>query len=391
MLRTAQWLAGGYMVLAIFLTIATLALGPLAGGTAPLAGIGREPVQIEIAYGTEKREWLEAARESFLATNPSVNGRPIEIALNGIGSREMVTEIVQDELRPTVVSPASFIQIELLDDEWRTRNGGDIYHTGADAPQPLVITPLVVVAWQQYADVVSLDDPATFWQNLHEVLAAQGGWEEVGGNGEWGFASLGQTTPETSNSGIQSLVLQSYGYFDRTSGLTTNDILDADYQAWMNDMQRAVPEFPNSTGNLMQDMIRFGPSKYHFVVVYENLAVENIERAEGRGGAIRVYYPPANILSEHPYAILNAEWVDNDQRQAAALFRDYLLSEEVQTEALTRYGFRPANTAVPFDVAGSPFERLANYGIQAEIAQAVEVPPAPVLNEMINWWRRQDY
>jgi hypothetical protein len=67
------------------------------------------------------------------------------------------------------------------------------------------------------------------------------------------------------------------------------------------------------------------------------------------------------------------------------------LSEEIQRSALVDYGFRPANTAIGYDIEGSPFTRFAEYGIQQDIAQAVEIPPAQVLNEIINWWGRQDY
>jgi ABC-type sulfate transport system substrate-binding protein len=95
-------------------------------------------------------------------------------------------------------------------------------------------------------------------------------------------------------------------------------------------------------------------------------------------------------LSDHPYAILDAPWVTPDQRAAAAQFRDYLLSEETQALAL-EFGFRPANTAVAFDTPDSPFTRFASYGIQTDIAQSLEVPPADVINELIDLWRRGGY
>ncbi|NJL34472.1 MAG: solute-binding protein, partial [Chloroflexaceae bacterium] len=88
------------------------------------------------------------------------------------------------------------------------------------------------------------------------------------GHPEWGLAKFGQTNPESSNSGIQTLVLLAYSFHEKVNGLSNADILDADFQAWLDDMQEAVLEFPSSTGTLMQDVVRFGPSKYDFVVVY---------------------------------------------------------------------------------------------------------------------------
>ncbi len=395
MFRIARIISAIYLLLAVVVTGLTIAVGPLPGGTAPLEGIreqmiGRDPIVISIAYGTEKEEWLRAAVEQFEAESHRVRGRAIEIELEGIGSREMINEIIQGELKPTVVSPASSIQIELLQGEWQARSNDSILFEGDDAPQPLVITPLVVVAWEERAQVLSLEHSASLWENIHDVLSDSQGWGAFG-KPEWGLAKFGQTDPETSNSGIQTLVLLSYGYHDKTVGLNNQDILDAGFQRWLDALEQAVLEFPPSTGTLMEDVVRFGPSKYDFVVVYENLAIENIETARGRWGPIRIYYPPANVLSDHPYAILNAEWVSQEQREAAAVFREYLLSEEMQRLALVDYGFRPANTSVPFDTDDSPFRRFSNYGVQMDIAQSVEIPPADVLNELINLWRRGDY
>jgi ABC-type Fe3+ transport system substrate-binding protein len=363
---------------------------------APLAGVrdqlaGREPLTISVVYGTEKEEWLQAAAARFEQEGHTVGGRPVEIDLQGLGSREMVLDVVAGELQPTVLSPASSLQIELLRDEWSLEHSGDILYSGDDAPQPLVVTPLVIVAWAERAQALELDDPQQLWDNLHDVLEDDAGWARFE-HPEWGLANFGQTNPETSNSGLQALVLMAYAYHDKTSGLTNADILDdAGFRAWLDDIQRAVSDFPNSTGTLMEDMVLRGPSQYDFIVVYENLASANIETASGRWGDIQVYYPPANILSDHPYAILDGEWVSPEQREAAALFRDFLLSEEIQREALVEYGFRPANPQVPFDAPDSPFTRYESYGIRADIAQAVEVPPASVLNELIDLWGRQNY
>ncbi len=390
MIRIAQVLSGAYLLLVVIVAAVTLLLGPILGGTAPMVGLlGGEPVVIRIAYGTEKEEWLEAAVERFNAQDQRVSGRPIQIELEGIGSREMVTDIIDGELQPTVISPASMIQVELLRDEWQTRNNSRILYDGEDAPQPLVITPLVLVAWAERAQVLSFDDPAQLWGNLHDVLADDEGWAAFG-QPEWGLAKFGQTNPETSNSGIQALVLMTYGFHGKTSGLTNQDILAPDFQQWLDDIQRSVVDFPGSTGTLMEEVVRFGPSQYDFVVVYENLAIENIETAAGRWGEISIYYPPANILSEHPYAILDAEWVTPEQREAAQVFREFLLSEETQQLALD-FGFRPANTAIALNTANSPFTQYEGYGVQIEIADSVEVPPASVLNELISLWRRQGY
>ncbi len=400
MLRIAQGIAGLYLLVALLVTGVTIVQGPLLSGlaglgSAPLGGVlenivGREPIVITVAYGTEKDAWLKAAAARFAATNPRVRGRPVQVVLEGVGSREIVTRIIQGNLQPTAISPASSVQTELLREEWNARNATPIYLEGANAPQPLVITPLVVVAWEERASVLGLDQPDQLWNQIHDLLVSDQGWAAFG-HPEWGLGKFGQTSPVFSNSGTQTLILLAYNYHNKTTGLSNADILDPGFQTWLDGNQRSVLEFPTSTGLLMEDVVRFGPSKYDFVAVYENLAAANIETAASRWGAIRIYYPAANILSDHPYAILNAPWVTAEQREAAVGFREFLLSEEMQQLALVEYGFRPANVQVGLDLPNNPFDRYASFGLQRDIAQVVEVPPGSVLSELIELWERKGY
>ncbi len=395
MLRLARIIATGYLILTIILTGVTVLVGPV--GTAPLQlpmlGPAGDPIVVTLAYGTEKRDWLEAALARYQASNPRVRGRPVQIELKGIGSREIVLDIVQDRLQPTVVSPASSIQIELLRNEWQQLRGSAILHSGADAPRPLVLTPLVLVGWEQRAQVLWTNGPTNFWQDLHDALANPQGWQGLGGDPTWGFVKFGHTSPETSNSGIQTLVLLAYGYHNKSRDLTNSDILNPEFQQWLDEIERAVLEFGSSTGTFMDTMVLRGPSAYDFVVVYENLAIENIENAQGRWGQnLRIYYPPATIFSDHPYAILNAPWVTPEQRDAAAHFRDFLLSRPIQELAL-QTGFRPAEPSVPLisNDSNNPFNRYQSYGLRVDITQQVAVPPADVLNTLIDLWRRKNY
>jgi ABC-type sulfate transport system substrate-binding protein len=137
-------------------------------------------------------------------------------------------------------------------------------------------------------------------------------------------------------------------------------------------------------------MLRFGPSKYDFVTVYENLAIEAMgSPAAGSYGGLRAFYPPATILSEHPYAVLSGAWVSDQQRQAAGQFGDFLLSREIQQIALDRYGFRPANPQAQINVSdqGSPFGRYAARGIRLDLPQQVVVPPGDVLDALVATWK----
>jgi hypothetical protein len=397
MLTFSRLISAAYLVLAVGVVGLTALFGPLPLNFAPfplLPGPEREPVVVSLAYGTEKEAWLQEAASRFQQTHPTVRGHPITLDLEGIGSREGVKHIVDGEMQPVVFSPASSIQIELLRYEWETRHQSDIFLRGDDAPLPLVYTPLVLVAWEDRARTLWPNGPQNIWHRLHDVLAEDGGWAAMGGDPQWGFAKFGHTSPEKSNSGIQTLVLLAYAYHGKTRSLTVDDVLDQGFRQWLEDIERAVMDFGESTGTFMNTMVNFGPGAYDFVAVYENLPIETFEAAENRWNQrLRVYYPPATILSDHPYAILNADWVTEDQHDAAAAFRDFLRTQEMQTLAL-RYGFRPASPTVSVSstLPDNPFTTYESYGLRTDtVPPQVEIPPAEVLNELMNLWRRGGY
>ena len=89
-------------------------------------------------------------------------------------------------------------------------------------------------------------------------------------------------------------------------------LLDPAFQTFVKDIDASVPHFESSTGTFMTDMIRFGPSKYDIAVVYESLAVSQLENAQGRWGSLHIYYPPVTIWSDHPIVLLDTPKLTKD-------------------------------------------------------------------------------
>lgn len=405
----ARTIGLGFLVLCL-LAVALKLLVPLPGplGYAPLdPGLGPRltPVEVVIWYGTEKRAWLEEAKRRFEARGESVGGRPIHVRLVGIGSREIADRVARqawdDAPRPTVVSPASSLWTEMLTSEWAARSGGAII---AGAPAPLVLTPLVAVAWEDRARVLWPRGVQDFWGDLHDAVVAEEGWAAVAAaNGfgpdtpegqqaaRWGLVKLGHTSPLSSNSGAQTLLLMAYAYHAKTAGLTVADAQDPDFLRWLGEIQRGVYDVGESTGTFMNNMIQFGPSRYDLVLVYENLAIEKIAVAERRWNQpLRVYYPPATLFSDHPYAILGEPLTSREEREAAARFRDFLLQRPQQELAL-RSGFRPIDPRITLSGADAtnPFPDAAAYGISIDVPAQVETPPGEVIAALITAWDQQ--
>jgi ABC-type Fe3+ transport system substrate-binding protein len=348
------------------------------------------PIELAVLYSTEKEAWLEEAVANF---NGRADGRPIRVNLEKMGSREIYLSVLDGSRQPDVISPASSLQIAILQNlsagQWGTPV---VSPTDPQKCRPVVTTPLVMVAWQERAKVLWGDDPnGHMWLRLHDASVDPKGWENYG-HPEWGYIKFGHTDPLKSNSGFMTILLMSYNYLGKTSGLTSQDILaNADYQQWFKELEGTISEFGDSTGTYMQQIVTYGPSKYDLVAVYESTAIEQAENAVGRYGPLQVYYPPATVLSDHPFCILNSEWVTPEKTLAAQAFTDYLLSQPVQQKALFEHGFRPVDPTIPLDQPGSPFssgDPLGDIGLEIDLPPPVELPPGDVLNTLLDFWSR---
>ena len=390
MLRLSRLVAAGYLILCLVSVGLMAVIGPLGYAPYPLPlGPSREPIGISIAYSVEKEPWLKEAVGRFNAEGGSVNGRPIRISLEpATESRETLNQIARGERTPVAFSPASSLQIELLQSAWEaTGKTGKL--VGDEPPLPLVLSPLVIVAWQERATLLWQNEGA-FWNDLHDAVAADDGWVRFG-KPEWGLVKFSHARPTRSDSGIQTLVLLAYGYHNKASGLTSGDIDNPDFQKWLLDIEKSVIKFDDNGSSLMQSMVLSGPGTYDLATVYENVALQDIDKGQSRSGQdLHIYYPPVTVISDHPFVVLNAPWVTPAQREAALAFRNYLLGPEMQRLAL-QHGFRPANAAVALvsDDPNNPFNKYQRYGLQIYISQQVALPAADVLNKLSLLWQEQ--
>lgn len=347
------------------------------------------PVVVDVLYSTEKAAWLSEVVVEFEKTDPRVNGRPIELNMEKMGSREIYLAVLDGDRQPTLISPASSLQISILEDLSASRYGEPFVNPkDSNSCRPVVTSPLVVAAWKERADALWGDDPNDLWTGFYEALTNPQGWGAYG-HPDWGYVKFGHTNPLSSNSGFQTILLMTYDYHGKTSGLTSEDILaDPGYQEWFLGFEGAISSFGESTGTYMEEIIAYGPSLYDMVAVYESVAIEQAENAAGKYGELKIYYPPATHLSDHPFCVLDADWVSPEQAEAAQLFVDFLTSREAQELALLKYGFRPVDPGIPLEQAGSPFLTYQENGIQAELAPEVELPAGSVLNTLLDFWTR---
>lgn len=350
------------------------------------------PVLISVLYSTEKEAWLEEVIVEFERTNPIIDGHPIKIELEKMGSWEINAAILDGTRQPDLISPASSLQIAALQDSSAAKFGTPVVNPADTAScRSVVKTPLVLVAWKERADVIWGKQPGrSLWPDLHDALVDPQGWAAYN-HPEWGYVKFGHTDPLKSNSGFMTILLMTYGYYSKTTNLDASEILsNPDYQAWFLETESSIGQFEYSTGPLMEKMVVYGPSTFDMVTVYEATAIEQAENAVGRYGELRVYYPPAILWSDHPFCVVHADWVTIQKSEAATLFINYLTSNAAQQVALFKYGFRPVDPSIKLDQAGSPFDRYTANGFLADLSALIEVeiPAGNVLNTLRDFWSR---
>jgi ABC-type Fe3+ transport system substrate-binding protein len=392
-------LLGAYAAITVVVFVAAAISPPVRSfAYAPLREVllpAPKPIVVSVLYSTEKAEWMAAAVERFEASRARVDGHPIQVDLTKMGSREMYLAVLEGTERPDMISPASMLQISLLQDLSAAKFGAPLVNRAdSQTCRPVLKSPVVLVAWKERAEVLWGNDPnGSLWLRLHDALVHPNGWSAYG-HPEWGFIKFSHTNPLKSNSGFQTILLMTYNYLGKSSGLTGADILsNAEYQQWFIEFEGTISNFGDSTGTYMQEIIAYGPSLYDIVAVYEATAIEQAENAVGRYGELQVYYPPVTSMSDHPFCILKTsglddDWVDPQTARAAQLLLDFLTGPEMQELALLEHGFRPVLPSIALNQAGSPFQTNAVPGLRVDLPPEAEVPPGNVLQTLIDFWSR---
>jgi Ca-activated chloride channel family protein len=352
------------------------------GGLIPVVG---KRVTVTMYYGSEKEAWLVPLVEAFnQAKSRTEGGSTIVIEAIPMGSIESGDAIVEQRIQPTVWSPASSAYVPVTDSKWLQAHGEPLV-TGT--PKDLVLSPVVIAMWQPMAEALGWPDKALGWSDIAEIAVSEAGWAAYG-YPEWGTFKFGHTAPNRSNSGIISVIAEAYAGAGKQRDLTMEDLRREDVRAFMTDVESSIIHYGSSTGFFARRMFERGPSYLSAAVMYENLvAAQEAQRLSGQStqlSVVAIYPKEGTFWSNHPYIILNAPWVTDEQREAAELFQDFLLAEPQQIKSI-EYGFRPADPGVPLT---SPLD--TRHGVDPQQPQTVlEVPEAEVVEGVLQLWRQE--
>jgi ABC-type Fe3+ transport system substrate-binding protein len=322
--------------------------------------------EISLVYSSEEQDWMESAVAAFGKQHPE-----IVVKLEKLGSLEAGSLIVNGRQKPVLWSPADSDVLNLFAADWKASHGTELVKTtGDDAPQKLLLTPIVWVAWEERAKSLA---PIT-WHKLHDAIASD-------------HLKLGHTDPSLSSTGLIALVSMAAEFF----GDKPVDLADPAFAKWFGELETGVAKRDvASTGTLAKMMIELGPSQVEVGVLYESNAVGMFDKAKTRWGkSLRVEYPGITFWSDHPIAQLAGDWVKPAQAAAAHTFVAFLRSKEIQQTAL-KFGFRSADVDVPLmtDDPENPFKKYAANGVKLDIPAAHDAWTSTDIDALLGQWKR---
>lgn len=385
----------GIIALTILVVAAALIFQPsddnselaTAGGRQgePVTVVPEGSVLITVASSNTKQNWMDQVTAAFNAAGETTtDGKQIIVQVKHVTSGGSMNAILDGSLQPIAWSPGDQSWVDQANDTWELRANKPI---ASQACQATILAPLGFAMWQPMAETLGWPDAPIGWDTLVSLAADPEGWASYG-RPEWGKFRFGHTHPAYANSGLLSMTSFVYGIGG--SNLTAADIYGEAIQQAMRQLEQNTSKYGRQAPPLLDLMAREGPSYLHAAAVPEADTVRmNVERGSELSFPLAFIFPAGGtIWADHPYCILdNAEWVNDEQAEAAAIFRDYLLDKDRQADAIDNY-LRPLDSSIPLhapmDLAGGTDPRVNPQTVPALPSPSSDISSAIIDIFMLN-------
>lgn len=357
---------------------------------------------ITVATSSEKVNLVDALGKAF-KDSPEHEGlktcvtvKPINVtsgeATNILASKptEWAT-ITNEEYWPTLWSPASSIWTERV----ATVAGANL------VPNPVSFaqTPVVFAIPESMADALGYPDKPISLTDIETLISDPEGWGSVG-KPLWGSFKISKTNPNTSTTGLSTILMQSYEASGKTENLTVDDVNNA--EEFSKAFELGAIHYGDTTGKVLtnlynESMEGTSGSGYVSAIAVEETSLINYNLGNPSSDVIpegtqltppyeklvAVYPTGGSMWSDSPVTVLNSPWVTADKKTAGEAFSKFLLTSEAQ-QILPDYGFRPVDTNIPL---GDLFTEA--YGIQPDQPTvSLPRPDVNVVSVAIDQWEQ---
>jgi Ca-activated chloride channel family protein len=360
-------------------------------------------IVVDITVSPEKIDLINDLARTFNGSKDArVNNKCIAVRPQSKASGGAMQALVDgwDEAiegpRPVVWSPAGSTWGAILNQRLAEKSQGAMTGTG----KPFMVTPLVIAMPKPMAEALGYPAKAIGWSDILGLAQSDKGWSEFG-HPEWGPFRLGKTNPNFSTSGLSALIAQTYASTGKTRGLTLEDLRDSRVDTFARTVESAVVHYGGTTLAFLNNWYRADQRNtaltYVSAVAVEEKSVIDYNSGNPDGvldpgekprpprvPLVAVYPKEGTLYSDNPFFVLNAPWVDNDEKAAAATFEAFVQRPENQRRVL-EFGFRPGNPDV---AVGAPI--VAANGVDpAQPTTLLEVPQPQVMTGLLDRWSEQ--
>jgi Ca-activated chloride channel homolog len=300
-------------------------------------------VQLVVWASQEKSEQLAGIAARYEQTRPSEDLRCVDITVvrkaSGEAEHALATGVFEsNEARPDVWSPAANTWVDLLEQHLILAGVPTIVPA---ARSTILRSPLVIAMPQPMAKVLGWPTTDISWTDIFKLAQDPQGWVSRG-HPEWGRFKLGKTNPLISTSGLHALVA-TY----RMAG--SGSIDDSAIRAFMKSVEYSVVHYGSTVSFFLKNLADADDRgeaealSYVSAIAMEEYQVWQYDdgnpefRSNGKRLApniplVAVYPREGTLWADHPYVVLDAPWVGDQKRRAAAKFLDHLKSDAIQQE-----------------------------------------------------------
>lgn len=391
----------------IFFVILGIALLIVAGGLilaqvmrnrAPSVGQATqvpsdEPIQVRIVTAIPVESWVNEAAKAFNAEDQRLEGRPIEVTIIPMDGLTAMGRYEREEMdpMPTAWIPDSRYLVDLVNATYKTKRDRDVFLTDGEYRARPIATSLF--SWGIYksrAEVLRASYGDVDWGVIHDAATAKGGWREIGGDecaecGQWGYFKLIVPNPRKSVAGLAAMVAAAGEYYEQTR-ISVEDVTDPAFQEWLGELMGAVTNYSGAYS--VEDLALFGYSMGDGGQLLESDLLVNMAGIQTRwDDPLVIEYPQYLTWFDFPFSVWMGPETSAQQKNAALVFQEYLLSVEQQEKALAR-GLRPANLSVPLDGPNSLFVRWQEQGAMTQLPRFTRMrdPDREVLLALLRWY-----
>ncbi len=325
---------------------------------------------LSMVYSSEKATWIaETATlfEEYWEERRSQDSslKKISLDFQPYGTGNSLLALLNGETKPVIWSPASNIWVPLLNTKWSQ------YTHSEELIAPnftrLIYSPVVIATWENFY----AEHQFKGFNDLHDLIVENPS-----------MVKMAHTDPRSSNSGFMATTMLVSSKLNMDPALMKiENLTQSDLQTWMREFESSAVKYGSSTGFLAKTMIKDGPDSLQIAILYENLVQDYCQAAEETYGQkmVAVYPEEGALFSDHPFCILNADWISEEQRMVAEEYLKFIGQKDIIIKAIAT-GFRPINTELLNDATVQVvYEQSFNtdHGVTADPTIIKELhPPA---------------